>query len=265
MRRLSLGVAAALAVAVWSTSPAAQVANPSAPTGRPSPAPSHAAEGPTTHRALLDRYCVTCHNTRTKTAGVMFDAMDLSNLSAGVDTWEKVIRKLRAGMMPPPGMPRPEATQTDAFADWLEASLDAEAAAHPDPGRVALHRLNRTEYGNAIEDLLGMRVDASALLPKDGEADGFDNIASALKVSPTFLDQYIAAARLVSVKAIGAAAAKPESAVYRAPRGTDQMRHVEGLPPGTRGGFVTATTRSTSAASPVPSTCAASSTGTPSS
>jgi mono/diheme cytochrome c family protein len=226
MRRRWLVVSATVfaAMLVRSSSPFAQV--------EPARTDSVAA-----YRVVLDRYCVTCHNQRAKTAGVTFDTMDLANLGAGVDTWEKVIRKLRAGMMPPPGMPRPDAAQLDSFANWLEVSLDREAADRPDPGRVALHRLNRTEYANAIEDLLALRIDASALLPKDGEADGFDNVATALKVSPTFLDQYIAAARAVSVKAVGAAPPKPDSTMYRPPRGTDQMRHVDGLPPGTRGGF----------------------------
>jgi len=226
MRRwFAVGALALAAALLRSSSPAAQ---------GPVPAPR---SDTGSYRAVLDRYCVTCHNQRAKTAGVTFDTMDLVNLGAGVDTWEKVIRKLRAGMMPPPGMPRPDAAQLDSFANWLEASLDREAADHPDPGRVALHRLNRTEYANAIDDLLALRIDASALLPKDGEADGFDNVATALKVSPTFLDQYISAARTVSVRAVGAAPPKPDSTMYRPPRGTDQMRHVDGLPPGTRGGF----------------------------
>jgi mono/diheme cytochrome c family protein len=187
-------------------------------------------------RALLDQYCVTCHNQRLKTAGLMFDTMDLARLPGDGAVWEKVVRKLRGGMMPPPGMPRPPQGAADAFVSWLEHSLDAAAAANPNPGRVALHRLNRAEYAAAIEDLLGVRIDASAFLPQDDEADGFDNVASVLKVSPSFLEQYISAARVVSTKAIGARSAKPTSAVYRPARGTDQRLHIDGLPLGTRGG-----------------------------
>src|SRR5262249_6079509 len=116
--------------------------------------------------------------------------------------------------------------------------LDQVAAAHPNPGRVALHRLNRAEYANAIEDLLGLRIDASQFLPQDDEADGFDNVASVLKVSPSFLDQYISAARIVTTRAIGNPSPKPTSATYRPPRATEQGLHVEGLPLGTRGGLL---------------------------
>jgi len=189
------------------------------------------------HRALLNTYCVSCHNQRLKTGGVMFDSLDLSQLAGHEDVWEKAVRKLRSGMMPPPGSRRPGAAAVDAFARWLENALDQTAASNPNPGRVGVHRLNRAEYANAIRDLLGIRIDAGVLLPKDAESEGFDNIASALKVSPSFLDQYIAAARLVSLRAVGSPAPKPDSTAYRPPRGTDQSRRVEGLPPGTRGGF----------------------------
>jgi mono/diheme cytochrome c family protein len=190
------------------------------------------------HRALLDRYCVGCHNQRAKTAGLTFDTMDLGRVANDAEIWEKTIRKVRAGMMPPPGSRRPEPGVLDAFARWLEHALDEAAAKHPNPGRVALHRLNRLEYGNSIEDLLGIRIDASAYLPKDDEADGFDNIAVALRVSPSFLDQYVSAARLVALRAVGTPATKPTSVTYRPARGTDQYRRVEGLPPGTRGGLL---------------------------
>ena len=154
-------------------------------------------------RALLDQYCVTCHNQRAKTANITFDTLDLAHLSDHADVWEKAVRKLRGGMMPPPGVRRPDQAAVDGLVSWLERSLDQAAAANPNPGRVALHRLNRAEYANAIEDLLGLRIDASAFLPQDDEADGFDNVASVLKVSPSFLDQYISAARVVSTRAIG--------------------------------------------------------------
>jgi len=193
---------------------------------------------PLPQQALLDQYCVTCHNQRAKTAGVMFDTMDLSHLHEDAEIWERAVRKLRGGMMPPPGVRRPPQAAVDSFVSWLETSLDRAADADPNPGRVALHRLNRTEYANAVEDLLGLRIDGSALLPKDDEADGFDNVASVLKVSPSFLDQYISAARMVIRRAVGNPAARPGSTTYRPPRSTDQSNHVEGLPLGTRGGLL---------------------------
>jgi hypothetical protein len=135
-------------------------------------------------------------------------------------------------------MPRPGQAAADGFVSWLERSLDQAAAANPNPGRVALHRLNRAEYAAAIEELLALRIDASAFLPQDDEADGFDNVASVLTVSPSFLDQYISAARVVSLRAVGNPSAKPGSATYRPARGTDQGAHVDGLPLGTRGGLL---------------------------
>ena len=189
-------------------------------------------------RALLDTYCVTCHNQRTKTAGLALDTINLGDVSAHGDVWEEVVRKLRGGLMPPAGVRRPPQTEVDAFVGSLERALDQASRANTNPGRIALHRLNRAEYANAIEDLLGVRVDAAALLPKDDEADGFDNVASVLTVSPTFLEQYISAARVVTSMALGNRAQKAVSTTYRPPRGTDQTQRVEGLPLGTRGGLL---------------------------
>ena len=199
-------------------------------------APSSSVAAPS--RALIDGYCVACHNQRVKTAGIAFDTADLRDISKDVDVWEKALRKLRGGMMPPPGARRPESAAVEAFTSALERELDAAALRNPNPGRVALHRLNRAEYANAIEDLLGIRIDSAALLPKDDEADGFDNVASVLTVSPSFLDQYISAARVVTARAMGNRAARPGSATYRPTRGTDQAVHIEGLPLGTRGGLI---------------------------
>jgi mono/diheme cytochrome c family protein len=201
-------------------------------------APAAQSSAPLAPRALLDTYCITCHNQRTKTAGLTFDAMDLAKLTEHADVWEKTVRKLRGGMMPPPGVRRPDQASVDSMVSWLERSLDEAAAAHPNPGRVALHRLNRAEYAAAIEDLLGITIDAAALLPKDDEAEGFDNVASVLTVSPSFLDQYISAARVVSARAIGNPAARPGSQTYRPSRGADQAARVDGLPLGTRGGLL---------------------------
>lgn len=198
-------------------------------------APSTAASP---HRTLLDRYCVGCHNQRTKTANLSFDTMDLANIAQDAVVWERAVRKLRGGMMPPPGMPRPERADVDSFVTFLENTLDAAATAHPDPGRVALHRLNRAEYQNAVEEILGVRVNAAALLPTDDMSDGFDNIANVLKVSPSFLDQYILAARFVTDAAIGSAEPKSLQSTLLPPPSADQSAYVEGLPLGTRGGFV---------------------------
>jgi mono/diheme cytochrome c family protein len=211
----------------------------SAVSGSPEPAQTPATNSAAPpSRALVDTYCVACHNQRVKTAGIAFDNADLSDVSKDGELWEKALRKLRGGMMPPPGARRPDAAAVDAFTSGLERELDAAAARRPNPGRVAIHRLNRAEYANAIEDLLGIRIDSAALLPKDDEADGFDNVASVLTVSPSFLDQYISAARVVTARAMGNGAARPGSATYRPARGTDQAVHVEGLPLGTRGGLL---------------------------
>ena len=192
----------------------------------------------TASRRFLDTYCLTCHNQRTRTADLAFDTLDPADVSAHAETWEEAVRKLRGGLMPPAGTRRPPQADVDAFVGSLEAALDRAALAHPNPGRVALHRLNRAEYANAIEDLFGLRVDAASLLPKDDEADGFDNVASVLTVSPSFLEQYISAARVVTNMALGNRAQRAVSATYRPARGADQTARVEGLPLGTRGGLL---------------------------
>jgi mono/diheme cytochrome c family protein len=199
---------------------------------------STASTTPSSPRALFDAYCVTCHNQRTKVAGLMLDTVDVNDVSRHADVLEKAVRKLRGGMMPPPGTRRPDQASVDAVVVSLERALDQAAASRPNPGRVALHRLNRAEYANAIEDLLALHVDPAALLPKDDEADGFDNVASVLSVSPSFLDQYISAARVVTARALGNAHARAGSMTYRPARGTDQAVHVDGLPLGTRGGLI---------------------------
>ena len=196
-----------------------------------------AAQSPSPNRALLDKYCVTCHNQRLKTAGLMLDKMDVGRVADGAEVWEKIIRKLKGGMMPPQGMPRPDQAATDAFVASLESSLDKDAAAHRNPGHASLHRLNRTEYGNVIRDLLDLEVDVSALLPADDEANGFDNIADVLKVSPSLLEQYLTASRQISRLAVGDRKITPVSQVYQLPPDLPQDDHIEGLPLGTRGGI----------------------------
>jgi mono/diheme cytochrome c family protein len=191
-----------------------------------------------TERALLDEYCVVCHNQQMKTGGLMLDKMDLAHIPEGAETWEKAIRKLRGGMMPPQGNPRPDAAELDGLIHYLESSLDRAAAAKPNPGRAPLHRLNRTEYGNAVRDLLGIDVDVASLLPADDESDGFDNIADVLKVSPSLLEQYLTASEKVSSLAVGDPSTTPISRLYQVPPDLPQEDHIEGLPLGTRGGIL---------------------------
>jgi cytochrome c5 len=191
-----------------------------------------------TARKLLDQYCVVCHNQKLKTAGLMLDKMDVEQVSQGAETWEKVIRKLRGGMMPPQGMPRPDKTALDGFISFLETSLDRAAAGHPNPGRDPLHRLNRSEYANAIRDLLALDIDVNALLPADDEANGFDNIADVLKVSPSLLEQYLTASREISSLAVGDPGMKPVGQIFHVPPDRAQDQHVEGLPLGTSGGLL---------------------------
>jgi len=155
------------------------------------------------NQALIKRYCATCHNEKLRTAKLALDVLDLTHPEKDALTWERAIRKLRGGMMPPPGAPRPPLEAVNAFASYLEDSLDKASLANPNPGSVRIHRLNRAEYTNAMRDLFGLQVDAAALLPSDDISDGFDNIADVLKVSPSFLDQYIMAARAVVKQAIG--------------------------------------------------------------
>jgi hypothetical protein len=168
---------------------------------------------------------------------VAFDTMSPETLVEDAEVWENAIRKLRGRLMPPPGEPQPEQRTIDSFVSWMESELDTAAAANPDPGYVGLHRLNRTEYAHEIDRLLGLDVDVKSLLPKDVSSDGFDNIAAVLRISPAFLDQYIAAARNVSRQAIGRTSAKPSSHQFRVDA-SSQMEHIDGLPLGTRGGLL---------------------------
>jgi hypothetical protein len=185
---------------------------------------------------LLNRYCVTCHNQRTKTASLLLDTLSLQQIGPHADVWEKVVRKLRTGMMPPAGVPRPEPAAAMALASRLEDELDRAARERPDPGRSAVHRLNRTEFRNAIRDLVDLDLDVEAILPPDDSALGFDNIAKVLSISPALLDRYMAAARHVSQLALGTAG--PRIAVYRAPKDLVQDERVsEELPLGSRGGI----------------------------
>ena len=188
-------------------------------------------------RQVLDRYCVTCHNARLETAGLALDQIDVANVSDGGEVWEKVVRKLRTGMMPPPNRPQPSAGDRGALVSWLEASLDQASAAQPNPGRTeTLRRLNRTEYQNSIRDLLALDIDATALLPPDESGYGFDNV-NVGDLSPALLDRYITAAQKISRLAVGSTQTSLRSDVLRVPPDTTQENHVAGLPIGTRGGL----------------------------
>jgi mono/diheme cytochrome c family protein len=226
---------------VWTQTPVgaqggAAPAAPARPAGVARPAAAApAAADVAARRALLDQYCVTCHNARLKTANLLLDQLDLSNLGNHAEVAEKVVRRVRAGLMPPTGMRRPDQATLDAFAQWVEDSVDRSAAPHlPAPG---LHRLNRTEYANAIRDLLALQVDATKFLPPDDSTRGFDNIAGALTMSPALLEAYLSASGKISRLALGTSTA-PTQAVFDVPADTAQNHHIEGLPFGTRGGML---------------------------
>ena len=192
--------------------------------------------GQTPERTLLNQYCVVCHSDGLKTGGLTLEKLDPARAGEAAETWEKVVRKVRAGMMPPSGARRPDRAALDAFAAKLEGTLDQAAAAHPNPGSTGLHRLNRTEYSNAIRDLLALDIDAATLLPADDSSEGFDNLADALSVSPALLERYVSAAEKISRQAVGDAGISPSTVTYRVPTDLAQADHIEGLPLGTRGG-----------------------------
>src|SRR5688572_3917414 len=190
------------------------------------------------HAAVLTQYCITCHNDRTKSGGLVLSAADLDNVPARADVWEKVIRKVRAGMMPPVGVPRPEQTALDSLVTHLEATIDKAALASPVLRRPAMHRLNRAEYGNAIRDLFNLEVDVASLLPPDEEAFGFDNNALVLSISPALMERYLAAAWKISSLAVASPKITPSLETFRVRGDLSQHDHVSGLPIGTRGGIV---------------------------
>jgi len=191
---------------------------------------------PKVAQQVLDQYCVGCHNSRTLVANFSLEKVDLASVGDHPEIWERVIRKMRAGMMPPPGLPRPPLSRYEGVRDWLETEMDRKAGAHPNPGSVILHRLNRTEYANAVRDLLALEVDATSLLPADDSARGFDNVAGSLTISPTLLEAYNTAAARVARMAVGFWKS-PIEAAYIAPGDTSQTERLEGLPFGTRGGM----------------------------
>jgi len=199
---------------------------------------SAALDSAVTSEALLKRYCITCHNGVARRGGLALDQVDVGQPGHDPQTWEKVVRKVRTGMMPPSGAPRPDRATLDRFAAGLETSLDRAAASAPNPGAPVLHRLNRTEYANAVRDLVDLPVDATTLLPGDDSTEGFDNIASVLNVSPALMQAYVSAAAKISRLAIGDPTISSGLTTYPAPRGLSQAENREGLPFGTRGGVI---------------------------
>ncbi len=198
-----------------------------------------AADGGTPHDfSMLQKYCSKCHNTEDWAGGIAFETLSPQEIPQDAETWEKAVRKLRGGLMPPAGNPQPDRTMKLAFVDWIEGTIDKAALPHVDPGRVALHRLNRKEYANAVHDLLDEDVDARDVLPRDDSKDGFDNIAGTLQVSPSFLEEYLAAARKVAKEALGDAHSRPVGTTYTDTGKGNQFFRAEGMPLGTRGGIV---------------------------
>jgi mono/diheme cytochrome c family protein len=187
--------------------------------------------------ATMQQYCVSCHNDRVKTGGVSFQGVTPESIGQHADVFEKAVRKMRGRVMPPPGAKQPGSAVIDSLVAYLEDSLDKTAGKAHLRDQVVLHRLNRKEYANAVRDLLSVEIDSTELLPADDIADGFDNIATALQVSPSFIEQYIIAARAAAVKAVGRPDARPGGWTFRAAPGT-QLTHVPGLPLGTRGGIL---------------------------
>ncbi len=209
-------------------------------------APKPVSAPTTPARALVTKYCVTCHNQKLKTANLMLDAADAVNVSNSAETWEKVIVKLRSRSMPPPGIPRPDNATYDAAANWLESEIDRAAAAHLNPGHSnSLHRLNRTEYANAVRDLIGVEVDPEVILPPDEQAFGFDTNADALAIEPSLLDRYVAAAARIAREAVGDPTIPPAFVRYGAIRNNSNEqvylwqkdRLGEDFPLGSRGGI----------------------------
>src|SRR5215471_8265800 len=187
---------------------------------------------------LVNKYCVTCHNERAKTGGIVLEKMDVDHPAANAELWEKVIRKVRAGLMPPSGAPRPDRAVLDKFRASLETSIDQAAASKPTPGATALHRLNRTEYANAVRDLLAVDVDVATVLPANDSSEGLDNIADVLGTSPALIERYVGAAAKISRLAVGDTDISPLSTTYKVRGDLSQDKHIPGLPTGTRGGVV---------------------------
>jgi mono/diheme cytochrome c family protein len=208
------------------------------PPAQNSPAASSSAAAPA-HRATLDKYCISCHKAPAPVAGLRLDTLDTANFETNGATWEKLARKLRNREMPPAGLPRPDAATYDTLVKYIETGRDRLALLKPNPGRPTLHRLNRTEYGNAVRDLLALEIDVAELLPADDIGYGFDNIGDVLQVSPVLLERYLSAARKISRAAVGDPTVPVSYQTYDVPHGLIQRDRVsESAPVGSRGGTV---------------------------
>src|SRR6185369_6488047 len=187
---------------------------------------------------VVNQYCISCHNDKVQSGGVSLARLDFDHAENQAELAEKMIRKLRAGLMPPSGARRPTTPTLDAVAAALESALDAAAAANPNPGRPALHRLNRFEYANSVRDLLALDVDPATLLPPDDSSHGFDNMAEVLNMSPTLMEGYVRAAGKISRAALGDPRMGAIVETYHIPQSFSQIDHVPGTPFGTRGGMI---------------------------
>jgi mono/diheme cytochrome c family protein len=240
MKKVLAGTALALASVVFISSSTAGGQAPTSPARPAAPAQNRAAN-PADFQDMMNRYCVTCHNQKSRIpagAPLALDTVSLKDPGANPEVWEKVVRKLGVGAMPPQNSPTPGVAELERFRSTLVASLDSAAARTNNPGRYVLHRLNRVEYANAVRDLLGVEIDVTELLPSDGGDFGFDNIATALKTSPLLLERYLTAALHISELAVGDVEAEPGTATYSISTVVTQNQHVEGLPLGTRGGIL---------------------------
>ncbi len=204
----------------------------------PGTALAQAASAPSreSQQALVNKYCAGCHNDRRPAGGFAWSTIDLGDPAGNADASEKVVRRLRAGLMPPAGAPRPDAADARALALAMETAIDKSAAAYPYAGAPELHRVNRTEYRNSIRDLLALDIDVSSLLPPDELGRGFDNMSNALSITPALVQGYVRAASRISREAVGDRTVTPAMTMYKVPKVVNQMRHVDGAPWGTRGG-----------------------------
>lgn len=218
-------------------SAAGQTPSPPQQVSAQQPIPSASTPATTSQRELFNRYCISCHNAKLRTAGLVLDTMDTADVSKDAAAWEKVLRKVRARAMPPAGSRRPDEAAYVSLTSWLESTLDRAALANPNPGRILDHRLNRAEYGNVIRDLLAVEIDSQSLLPGDDLNFGFDNIADVLSLTPALLARYMSVARRISGLAVGSPSSGPIMETFvLPPMHTQGDRNSEDLPFGTRGG-----------------------------
>jgi Protein of unknown function (DUF1592)/Protein of unknown function (DUF1588)/Protein of unknown function (DUF1585)/Protein of unknown function (DUF1587)/Protein of unknown function (DUF1595)/Cytochrome C oxidase, cbb3-type, subunit III len=237
----ALTVASALTAVAYAAPAAPESATPRSPDATESPKAAEKApldDVAAQKWTFFEHYCSKCHNVEDWAGGIAFESMSPHDIPQDAETWEKAIRKLRGRLMPPAGNPQPDSQAVQSLVSWLETTIDTSAHGRSEPGRVGLHRLNRREYANAVHDLLDTDIDPTDTLPRDDSRDGFDDVAGALQVTPSFMDQYLTAARKVAIEALGDARARPNGVTYTADPNATQHFHTEGLPLGTRGGIV---------------------------